>query len=76
MTLDPAVKFKWNWCIPSRVIDLKIKVRRRGQRQRRRRSHDPDVSSLLSRRHKNGHESQDARNTLILLQYQENLTNS
>ena len=25
MMLDPSVKFKWNWCIPSRVINRKTK---------------------------------------------------
>ena len=54
MMLDTFIKFKWNWCIPSRVIDQKSKVccrwllRRRG---RRRRSHDTYVSSMLRRWH-------------------------
>ena len=56
--LDPAVKFKWNWCIPSRVIEWKPKVWRRRRRRCRQSphpppppSHDPCVSSLLYRRH-------------------------
>ena len=37
----PSVKIEWHWCIPSRVINPKLKVRERWLRRRRRRQrHD------------------------------------
>ena len=48
MMRDRSVKYKWNWCIRSRVIDQKPKVWRRGRRW----SHDPYMPSLLPRWHK------------------------
>ena len=45
MMLYPFLNFEWNWCIPSKVIDLKPKL------WRHRQSHDLHVSTMLHRPH-------------------------
>ena len=51
MMLYLSVKFEWNWCIPSKVIEWKPKLWQCGLRLQRR--HDPYVLTMLRRQHRN-----------------------